>query len=77
MRVTFAFTSRFNIVLIFGIAGRTATEDCVCKLPKKRCGDIQARSGLGEEEDEEYEEVDYDVEEEDSFSNENYKPFPL
>ena len=56
---------------------RTATEDCVCKLPKKRCGDIQARSGLGEEEDEEYEEVDYDVEEEEILSNENYKPFPL
>ena len=42
-----------NDANIVQLGVRTATEDCVCKLPKKRCGDIQARSGLGEEEDEE------------------------
>ena len=66
-----------NDANIVQLGVRTATEDCVCKLPKKRCGDLQARLGLEEEEDEEYEEVDYDDEEEDSYTNTNYKPFPL
>ena len=67
-----------NDANIFEVGIRTATDDCVCKLPKKRCGYIQDyRSGIDEEEDEEYEEVDYEVEEQENSSNENYKPFSL
>ena len=64
---------------------RTATQDCICKLPKKRCPELLVRSDDSEYDEEEYDEYD-EVEVttaapvqngEGTSTNANYINFPL